>query len=188
MKNMDLKIMEKEEVKQELNMEEHQLRFTSSVKLESSESVEEFFANLRDDLLERFANNTVERLNDNSLLVESVLLKLREVKEIKKSKTTIKHLLISWRLEDELLGCQIVEYLTPSTTTDNDFDWILRCAIKHDKKSRTIKWLLISWRLKEEILAILSEIGNSNKLFFFGKKKTKLMNLINLAVTLFPIL
>ena len=124
MKNMDLKIMETDQIKEELNIEEHQLRFTSSVKLESSESVEEFFANLKDDLLERFTGNSVERLNDNSLIVESVYLKLREVKEIKKSKTTIKHLLISWRIEDELLGCQIVEYLTPSTAgADNDFDW-----------------------------------------------------------------
>jgi len=119
MKNMELKILETEEAKRELNLDEHQLRFTSSVKIESSESIDEFFANLKDDLLERFREQSVEKLTDTSLAVDSVLLKLREVKELNK-KTSVKHLLISWRLEDEPLGCRVLEYLTPSSNS-NDF-------------------------------------------------------------------
>ena len=119
MKNMELKIIDSDKAKQELNIEEHHLRFTSSVKIESSESVDEFFSNLKVDLNECFSESSVEKLNESSLVVDSVLLKLREVKELKKS--SVKHLLISWRLEDEKLGSRVLEFLTPSSH-NNDFD------------------------------------------------------------------
>ena len=118
MKNMELTILDTDQAKRELNLEEHQLRFTSSVKIESSESVDEFFANLKEDLIERFREQSVEKLTDTSLAVDSVLLKLREVNELKK--TSVKHLLVSWRLKDEPLGCRVLEYLTPSSSS-NDF-------------------------------------------------------------------
>lgn len=37
-----------------MNLEDHQLRFTSSVKITSKESIKEFFADLKVDLEERF--------------------------------------------------------------------------------------------------------------------------------------
>ena len=119
---MELKILETEKATQELNMEEHSLRFTSSIKIESSESVDEFFANLKIDLTECFTDHSIEQINETSLTVDSILLKLREVKELKK--TSIKHLLISWRLENESLGCRILDFLTPTSATSNDFRWI----------------------------------------------------------------
>lgn len=116
MKNMDMKLLDSKTVSEELNLEEHQLRFTSSVKIESSESIDEFFSNLKIDLDECFAENSIEKLTDTSLAVDSVLLKLHNssLKESKKG-TTVKDLLISWRFEDESLGSRVLDFLTPSS-------------------------------------------------------------------------
>ncbi|XP_057296053.1 integrator complex subunit 11-like [Hydractinia symbiolongicarpus] len=116
MKNMDMKLLDSKTVSEELNLEEHQLRFTSSVKIESSESIDEFFTNLKIDLDECFAENSIEKLTDTSLAVDSVLLKLHNssLKESKKG-TTVKDLLISWRFEDESLGSRVLDFLTPSS-------------------------------------------------------------------------
>ena len=123
MKNMDLTLMDRDTATKQLNlnMADHQLRFTSSVKIHSSESVEEFFANLKLDLEEYFRDRTVEKLAENSLTVDSVLLKLRPNSDAegKKSSSTLKHLLISWRFEDEGLGSRVLEYLTPSNNASS---------------------------------------------------------------------
>ena len=113
MKNMDMKLLDSDKATAELNLTEHQLRFTSSVKIESSETVDEFFSNLKLDLEECFTDNAVEILTDTSLVVDSVLLKLhsKTLEEKPRSEKTVKDLLISWKFRDEKTGQSRARFL-----------------------------------------------------------------------------
>jgi len=126
MKNIDTKLIENDQAIDELNLSEHQLRFTSSVKIKSKETIEEFFRNLKIDLEECFKDNSVEQLTDSSMAIDSVLLKLHQSSQdsastkSKRETSSIKHLLISWRFEDESLGSRVLEFLTPSSETPTE--------------------------------------------------------------------
>ena len=124
MKNMEAKLIESHMAANELNLDDHQLRFTSSVKIESSETLEEFFSNLKLDLEECFTKNSVQKLSAHSLAVDSVLLKYHSsaaIESSNKNKSSVKHLLISWKFEDDILGSQVLDFLMPSTET-TEFD------------------------------------------------------------------
>jgi len=113
MKNMELKLLEREQATKDLNLDEqqHQLRFTSSISMKSSETVDKFFSDLIKDLEEFFADSKIEKLGDTSCAIDSVLLKLHSNASKKESN---KDLLISWRFEDEHLGSRILRFLRPA--------------------------------------------------------------------------
>merc|ERR1719476_1075449 len=113
MKNMELKLLEREQATKDLNLDEqqHQLRFTSSISMKSSETVDKFFSDLIKDLEEFFADSKIEKLGDTSCAIDSVLLKLHSNASKKESN---KDLLISWRFEDEDLGSRILRFLRPT--------------------------------------------------------------------------
>ncbi|XP_065674224.1 integrator complex subunit 11 isoform X2 [Hydra vulgaris] len=124
MKNMEAKLVESHMAAHELNLDDHQLRFTSSVKIESSETLDEFFSNLKLDLEECFTTNSVQKLSAHSLAVDSVLLKYHSsaaVESNNKDSSSVKHLLISWKFEDDVLGSRVLDFLMPSTET-TEFD------------------------------------------------------------------
>ena len=120
-KNMEMKLLEKKDAVSEMKLDEHLLRFTSSVKLESKESVEEFFSNLKVDIEECFPKSNVSQINESTLSVDDVIVKLQmnEGAEAKSKKgKLLKQLLISWTFDDEAIGSRVLEYLTPSRDTE----------------------------------------------------------------------
>ena len=116
-----MKLVEKKDAVSEMKLDEHLLRFTSSVKLESNESIEEFFINLKGDIEECFPKSTVSQINESTLSVDDVIVKLQMndgVEARSKKGKLLKQLLISWTFDDEAIGSRVLEYLTPSRDTE----------------------------------------------------------------------
>lgn len=107
MRDGGLQLLEKEKVMKEFSLREHQLRFTSTVIIESYENTEAFFSNIKRDLEEQFEDCSIEKLDAHSLILDSVMIKYLSSKSSKNRRS----ILVSWQFQDEDLGSKVLDFL-----------------------------------------------------------------------------
>lgn len=113
MREGGLQLLETDQVMKEFGLRAHQLRFTSTVTIDSYELPEIFFNEIRRELEEQFEECSVEKLSSNSLALDSVLLKFLTNKSSKDRRSV----LVSWQFQDEDLGSKILQFLRSKSTT-----------------------------------------------------------------------
>merc|ERR1712048_47623 len=110
-------------VSDDLNMDNYNLRFTSTLSMTSSDPTETFFVNLMKDLEERFSDSKLDQVSPTSFTVDSILIKLHPDAHARKQSSNHsnqKDLLISWKYDDEELGSRVLKFLKPPTEKAKD--------------------------------------------------------------------
>jgi len=125
MKHGQLRLLDSARVSDDLNMDNYNLRFTSTLSMTSSDPTETFFVNLMKDLEERFSDSKLDQVSPTSFTVDSVLIKLHPDAHARKQSTSGNHgnqkdLLISWKYDDEELGSRVLKFLKPPVEKGKD--------------------------------------------------------------------
>jgi len=114
MKQGSLQLLETEKVVKEFGLKEHQLRFTSTVTIDSCDNPEAFFSKTRKDLEEQFEDCSIDKLGSHSLALDSVLIKFLLAKGSKERSS----ILVSWQFQDEDLGSKVLSFLRSKSEDD----------------------------------------------------------------------
>ncbi|XP_046839429.1 integrator complex subunit 11-like isoform X2 [Xenia sp. Carnegie-2017] len=108
MKETSLRLLEQDEAFKELGLVEHQLRFTSSVNLETRQSQNDVMDQLQTLLKGSLPERNVQRIGEGALAVDSVIVKLSAPVTEEDKNCDV---LVSWIYQDEDVGSVVLNLL-----------------------------------------------------------------------------
>lgn len=111
MKDTSLRLLEQNEAFKELGLVEHQLRFTSSVNLDTRKSGNDVMEQLQSLLQSSLPHQNVQRIQEGTLAVDSVIVKLSSGSTTESEENTNCDVLVSWIYQDEDLGSKVLSLL-----------------------------------------------------------------------------
>nr|XP_002128796.2 integrator complex subunit 11-like [Ciona intestinalis] len=110
MKGNEIKVVDGEEAVEELQLKKHEVRFTSTIHMPTSQPqpTSSSMEQLHDHLKKTLRTHNVSATSDGNLLIDSILLKAQPSSTDESSHLDV---LVSWSIQDEELGSYITDLL-----------------------------------------------------------------------------